>query len=215
MIEFFTIRFFNLKDFFRTVFRYWRKGRFALVDATLLLSYFLKSPYRIAREFNDSQPYGETPLVTMEAIAKAAEIGPHDVVYELGCGRGRTSFWLADWIGCKTIGIEYVPTFVDKAQKIAHFFGRDNPQFICEDILQASFSDATVIYFFGTAMQDADILRLIDRFKTLPSGVKIITISFALSEYSDEAHFPLLKTLEVAFAWGTTTAYISNVSKKS
>ena len=91
-----TSRIFNLKDAIRNCFLYWRDLQFAKIDLYLTMSYFFKSPYRISREFtNDEEPYGETPLHTMEVIAKAANLTKEDVVYELGFGRGRSCFWLS------------------------------------------------------------------------------------------------------------------------
>jgi SAM-dependent methyltransferase len=208
---FWAVRWFTFKDFAKTVFYFWRKPKFALVDWALLSSYFFQSPYRIARKFSkDDSPYGETPLVVMQQIANSAGITAEDCVYELGSGRGRTCFWLALYLGCETVGIEFVPHFVSKANAIATLFGVKKCTFRLEDMCKADLKDATVIYLFGTCLKDEEILKLIRSFSHLKKGTKIITISYALTEYSSDANFELVQEFEVTFPWGQTTAYLHN-----
>lgn len=204
-------RWFTLKDFTKTIFYFWRNPKFALVDWALLSSYFFQSPYRIARKFSsDGTPYGETPLVVMQQIAEIAGITVEDHVYELGSGRGRACFWLALYLGCKTVGIEYVPHFVAKANAIATLFGVKNVTFRLEDMCKTDFRDATVIYLFGTCLKDAEIKKLIKAFSELKKGTKIITISYPLTEYSRDSTLALIKEFDVTFPWGITTAYLHN-----
>lgn len=209
---FFAVRLFNLSDFLLTAFRYYFKPKFALIDISLLLSYFFKSPYRIAREFKESEPYGETPHKTLAKIVKACPITLDDVVLELGAGRGRSCFWLAFFQPCKkVIGIEYIPDFVTKAQSLARFFNVQNVEFRCEDMCKSKFNEATWIYLFGTALDDATIKQLITRFDECKPGTKVITISYALTEYAPHSKIKLLNTIEVEFAWGKTECYIHQI----
>lgn len=205
------VRYFNCKDLIKTVFYYWRKPKFAVIDASLLLSYFFKSPYRIAREHNDQEPYGETPLVTLDAIIKHCPISNVDTVYELGSGRGRACFWLSVYKGYNTVGVEYIPAFVAKAQKLAAFFGVKNVQFRTGDILKSTFEDATWIYLFGSALPDASIITLCSRLQKLKAGTKIITISYPLTAYTTSKKIALKSTLELDFSWGKTQVYFHSV----
>ncbi|MBS0656548.1 MAG: class I SAM-dependent methyltransferase, partial [Verrucomicrobia bacterium] len=157
-------------------------------------------------------PYGETPLSVMHKIARKAGITAKDVVFELGCGRGRTCFWLASWIGCKTVGIEFVPTFIQKAAKVRAMFKTPNVEFRQEDMFTTSLAGASVIYLYGTCLTDEEVLKLIERCKELPAGTKIITISYSLLEYTDLPQFELIKTVDVSFAWGSTQAYIQIIN---
>lgn len=213
-VTFWWVRYFNLKDLLKTIFCYWHKPKFALVDLALLLSYFFKSPYRIAREYNDDEPYGETPLTTLDKILKACPLGPTDVAYELGSGRGRACLWLALYKGYTTIGVEYIPTFVTRAQKIAAYFGIKNVKFLREDILKTNLHAATWIYLFGSALPDDTITKLYHRLEKLKPGTRIITISYPLTAYCSNDHITLKQTLDVEFAWGKTQAFIHVVADK-
>jgi len=196
-------RLYNGWDFLRTFFKYWRNFSFAKIDAALLSSYFWESPYRIARRESD-EPYGETPLVTMEKIAERAKINKEDVVYELGAGRGRTCFWLACFRGCKVVGIEYNEVFVEKAKRVKY----PRVAFINQDYLLVDMTPATVIYLYGTLLEEKEIFELCKRWRGLKKGTRIVTISYPLQEYVAEPLFRLIEEFEVEFQWGRTSAYL-------
>lgn len=105
----------NLAEYLRVIFKYYRNRPFFKIDACLLLSYLFANPFRLSRKFllqkgeRDVYTYGETPLTTMDTIARTCGLAAKDVVFEMGCGRGRTCFWLNQFIGCRVIGIDYVP----------------------------------------------------------------------------------------------------------
>jgi precorrin-6B methylase 2 len=203
------VHFFNLKDFCRTVFRYYRNIQFAKVDFRLLLSYFWISPYRLSRMwastsgFRASEIYGESPLTTMALIAKEAKITADDVVYELGSGRGRTCFWLSFFIHCKVCGVECNPAFVKKASDLKEKFHVANVKFIQDDLTKIDLNGATVVYLYVITLSDEDIKKLTKNLSKLQKGARIVTISFPLEGTS----FKLIKEFDVEFAWGKTSAY--------
>ncbi len=207
------VRYFNCRDLVKTIFLYWRNPRFAVVDITLLLSYFFKSPYRIGREHNNEEPYGETPLATLDTILHHCPIGADDVVYELGSGRGRVCFWLALYKGYKTVGVEYIPTFVERAQKIACYFGVSNVEFRLGDMLTTNLHDASWIYLFGSALPDESVEKLCNSLEKLKPGTKILTISYPLTAYTSSDKILLIQTLNAEFSWGQTQCYIHQIIK--
>ena len=207
------VRIFNIKDFFRTVWNYYRDIDFAKLDLSLLLRYFWESPYSINRILH-LDLYGETPLVTMEKIAVEAQITSRDTVYELGCGRGRCAFWLSHFRGCKTVGIEYNPIFVEKANRLKGRFHDEKTSFILGDMRKVDLRDATCIYLYGTLLSDEDIHTLIEKFSALKKGTRIITISYALNEYATSTRFLVRKEFEVEFSWGKTSAFLQEAKGK-
>lgn len=213
-----SVSFRNAVDFFINVFRFYPDGAFAKVDLYLLMSYFFNNPFRISKRFllerkdPNIYAYGETPLSSLDEIVRECGISAKDTVYELGCGRGRTCFWLNAFIGCKTVGIEYIPEFVQKAQNIKNKFHLKNIEFHCEDMGDADFSDATVIYLYGTCLEDDFIRKLERKFAKLPAGTKIITVSYSLPEYAPEGRYEIMKRFPVRFAWGEGDVYL-NVKK--
>jgi SAM-dependent methyltransferase len=212
----FSVAWFNTKEDLKVVWRYYRNLKFAHADLLLLMLYLFRNPFRMARRFLikqgsvDSFSYGETPLTTFGEIIKAAELSPSDKVVELGCGRGRTLFWLKAFVGCEVVGIECVPGFVTRAQKVVKWCGWKGIDFRCENMFTADLSEATVVYLYGTSLSDREIERLITLMKRLPSGAKVITVSYPLTDYIRDRN-PFLvptHTLDGAFPWGTTDIYI-------
>jgi len=207
------VRFFNLADFSKTAFYYYRNFKFAKVDFELLVSYFFLSPYRLSRAwakksgFEASEIYGETPLITLALIAKEAQISESDIVYELGSGRGRSCFWLKYFIGCTVYGIECNPVFVQKANSIKERFQIKELYFLQEDLTKADLSNATVVYLYVITLSDEDIKGLTKHLKKLKKGARIITISFPLVG----CEFHVEKEFDVAFAWGVASAYLHKV----
>ena len=204
----------NLIEFIRVVFKYYPNLNFFKIDSMLLLSYLLANPFHVSKRFllqrgeRDVYTYGETPLTTLDLIAHICGLSVQDIVVELGCGRGRTCFWLNQFIGCTVVGIDYVPAFIEKAQKIKDRFHVQRVSFLLEDLFQADLTGATVIYLYGTCFSAAFIDLLIERFSQLPEGTKIITVSYALTEYQSEAPFEVLKQFPASFTWGKTDVYL-------
>lgn len=204
----------NLGEYMRVLYRYYRKGSFAKMDGSLILMYLFDNPFSISRRYfmyrSNSQEYtyGETPLTTFEKIAKEARITSQDTVYELGSGRGRVCFWLKSFIGCKVVGLEIVPDFVERAQRIQRKLGIDGMEFRTEDFLKANLKSASVIYLNGTCLEDETIKQLIQHFKSLKSGTRIITVSYSLSDYTDQPMFETMKRFPARFTWGEADVYI-------
>ena len=114
-----------------------------------------------------------------------------DTWIEMGAGRGKGCFWLAHFVGCQVIGIEWIPQFMYIARALKALFGVKQIQFTQVDIEQADLTQGTIIYLYG----------LWPNLK-IKEGVKVITISEPLDGYR------VLKSFWVRFPWGRTTAYV-------
>lgn len=203
----------NLVEFLRVAAKYYRNFHFLQIDQSLIWAYAFRSPFKISKQFlkdkgaADIHAYGETPLTTLDFISRRAHLTENDVVFELGCGRGRTCFWLNSWIKCQVVGIEFIPDFVNIANKIKTHFHVEGVKFLQEDILDADFTGATAFYIYGTCFEDAFILKLIDKLSELPPGTKIITISYSLTEYTNKPIFEVLNRFPARFTWGEADVY--------
>jgi hypothetical protein len=179
------------------------------VKFLLELLYLWHNPYRVSKRFlqkrgsEDVHQYGETPLETVIKVCKAANVTKEDHLFELGCGRGLTAFFIRDFFGCKVTGIEQIPLFIKKACQINKLFSL-GIEFRCEDFCESDLSDATVIYLYGTCLPD-DIIEKIC--KKIKPNQRVISISYPLSDYDPE--FRILKTIEVDYPWGQTEAFIN------
>lgn len=198
----------NFCEYMRVVFCYYHYSRFKQNDIKILKSYRCKNPFKISKEFCEKRGdeeiyvYGETPLTTWELIAKIVEIRPEDVVFDLGCGRGRGCFWLNGVLGCTAIGIEEIPEFIAKARIVAE--GQTGLEFRQEDLTDTDLSSGTVFYLYGNFLSDNKIQQLAKR---IPRGTKIITVSFPMDDYH-----PSIKTqysFKAPFPWGEAEVFVS------
>lgn len=214
MANFLTLRILwtRFKENIETIVLYYGNLKFAAADQLLSLFYLFENPFRISRKWlqsqKDSNPYqyGETPPRTLEKIAKRVGLNSQDRVYEVGCGRGRTCLWLHFFIGCQVVGIEFIPIFVKKARRVCSWLKIKDVTFIEENFLQSDYSEATCIYLYGSTFDEETIRGLCEKWKALPSTTKIITVSYALTEYSPD--FQLVDNFPAKFTWGEAEVYV-------
>ena len=208
------VKFYNFTEYLRVCFYFYWLPKFALSDLFLLTQYLLSNPFRVARKFlqkhgvRDPYSYGETPLTTLKKIARECELSANDRLYELGCGRGRTCFWLADFVACRVTGLELVPTFIRRAERVLSVFPRKNLSFRQANFFLVDYSDATVLFIYGTCMEEDEVLHLIQVLDTLPLHARVITVSYALSEYEGGENYRVLKSFSASFTWGEGTVYL-------
>ena len=190
---------------------------FLKYERALKKAYRFSNPFQICKNYLKQRgeqlihAYGETPLPVLATIAKQCEFNPKDIIIELGCGRGRGAFFLSQLIGCRVIGIDWVPFFIKTAKAIAASFGSPLPvRFDCQEMQVADLSEATVIYLYGTCLSDEAIYNLISRFEKLSAGVKIVTVSYPLFDYNPR--FCTIKQFTVTFPWGDAEVYLNQMS---
>lgn len=194
--------------------RYFYSDRsFAIADKAFKEAYKGLNPYRICREFLESQgvvdshAYGETPLTTLKQIVTAFGIHEGERILELGSGTGRCALFFNTYVGCLVTAIEWVPAFNIIGKKLVQTLGLKGITFTQKDMREVSFEQFDYIYLFGTCLSDASIESLVKKFIKLPHAIKIITVSFSLKEYSDQ--FIVEKTIQGKFPWGKTEIYLN------
>lgn len=209
----------SIKGFFeylRVVFRYYSNREFRRADLALLRSYLFVSPYRIHKNFMKSKGetdiylYGETYITAFAEMADKAGIKPTDTYVELGCGRGRTCFWVHAFKKCTTVGIEYVPAFVEKAQEVIKKYVINGISFSCQNYLTEPLPNGTVYYIDATLSEGEEIVALIKLFDSLPKGIKVIAVNMSLTGDFPEQRpqWQELDTFTIAFPWGNSEVSI-------
>lgn len=207
----------NLIEFIKVVFFYYGSFSFLKADLALRLMYLFNNPFKVSKRFlekkgaEDVYAYGETPVTSLEIISRECGLNARDCVYELGCGRGRTCFWLHSFIGCQVVGIEYIPEFVERANWIKNRFNIQNLEFRLADMTMADLSGATVCYLYGSCLDDKTIEKLAEHLAELPGGTKVITVSYSLSEYSKKGTFEVMKRFIVPYTWGDADVFLQVV----
>lgn len=190
--------------------RYYKNSCFCKLDRALKRAYFLQNPYTISRKFmtekreKEVHVYGETPLTSLESIAKKCALSSNDHLIDLGCGRGRALFFLVSHFGCTGEGIDWVPTFIEKAKQVVEEVGERRLAFCLQNLAESDLSKASVLYLAGTCMEEKDIASIIRATEKLKQGAKVISVSFPL----EAAHLKLQEEFQVPFLWDTAAVFL-------
>lgn len=205
---------FNFWENLKIVSKYYLGSSFYKADLALLFQSFFHDPYKMSKLFllekgsHDVYLYGETPLTTLDHITSVCQVNAKDVVFEIGAGRGRTCFWLALYKGCHVVAIEQIPGFVQDGERITKGLEISNLEWRCQNFLEADFKGATVLYVCGTNFDEKTISKLAEKCTRLPSGTKIITISYPLTTYTSQNAFEVMKRFSARFSWGAVDVYL-------
>ena len=93
--------------------------------------------------------YEPTPMPVVRALLELAEVGPQDLVYDLGSGDGRIPITAAIEFGARGVGIEIDPSLVSQAQANARDAGVEHRvEFRLGDMYAADIRSATVVTLF-------------------------------------------------------------------
>src|ERR1041385_3077544 len=94
-------------------------------------------------------PYVATPLDVVERMLRLADVGPRDVLYDLGCGDGRIVIMAAQKFGARGVGVDIDASLVTKANADAVAAGvSDRVNFRVQDALTTDLHEATVITLY-------------------------------------------------------------------
>ena len=62
--------------------------------------------------------YEPTPYEVLERLLDSGLINEKNHVLDMGCGKGRVSFFLAQTIGCRTTGVDFDSNMIEIAETI-------------------------------------------------------------------------------------------------
>ena len=202
-------------DWLFVFFFYYFRLPFYHIDWALKKRYLLRTPNLISEQYlrtqglGESFIYGATPLTSLAMIAKVCGLQPNNTVFDLGCGPGRSTFFLHALVGARTIGIDIIPEFINNANIVAKSLQISEIFFIQGDFRSINYNDADVIYIYGTTFGKPLMRDLIFKFRReLSAGAKVITITKPLSDYDLVEEFELVKTFSVRFPLGFCQVFL-------
>jgi precorrin-6B methylase 2 len=127
--------------------------------------------------------YVPTPMKNVHRMLEIAEVGPDDVLYDMGSGDGRIIITAADQYGAKAIGIEADPLRAAYTRwRIARMNLQDKVDVVRENFYKTNLKDATVI----TVYQGTDINRKLgEKFKReLSPGSRVVSYFFRFEDWT-------------------------------
>ena len=127
--------------------------------------------------------YEPTPMPAVRALLALADVGPHDLVYDLGSGDGRIPITAATERGARGVGIEIDPALVTQARARAREAGvEDKVEFRVGDMYAADVRPATVITLF---LHPGPNLKLREKLRAeLPPGARVVSYVWDMGSWA-------------------------------
>ena len=126
-------------------------------------------------------PWVPTSLSRIRKMLELAEVGPDDVVYELGCGDGRLIVTAARRYGARAVGIEIDPLRYAWCQALITVLGlRDRVRVVYGDFFAQDLSEATVVTCYLLDSTNRKLQKKL--LSELAPGTRIVSHMFAFPE---------------------------------
>lgn len=141
-------------------------------------------------------PFVPTPQVVVDEMLKLADVGPKDVVYDLGSGDGRIVISAARKFGATAVGVELDNHLIYQSEESARQANVvDRVKFLQQDFFKTDFSQATVVtlYLIPPVMK-----RLRERMLQLKPGTRLVAHDFDFDDWKPDRKVTIRKNV---FLW--------------
>lgn len=129
-------------------------------------------------------PWVPTPAPLVERMLRMAQVGPGDLVVDLGAGDGRTVLMAAQQFGARAIGVEYDERLVAHARRrLAGARLGDRVRMIHGDLYATDFSRATVVTLY---LMPSINKRLRPTLLAMRPGTRVVSHQFAMDDWQPD-----------------------------
>ena len=126
-----------------------------------------------------------TPDAVVEAMLKLANVRETDVVYDLGCGDGRTVIRAAKQFGARAVGIDIDPKRIEESRRNAREAGvEDRVAFFTGDLFEADLSEATVVTLYLLTKLNIQLRPKL--WRELKPGARVVSHEFSMGDWEPE-----------------------------
>lgn len=154
-------------------------------------------------------PYVPSPVSTVDEMLRLAEVGPADVVYDLGAGDGRVVIAAAAKFGARGVGVEIDARLVAQARARAASAGvADKVRFLRQDLFSTDLSEATVVSLYLSPNFN---LKLRPALLALAPGTRVVSHSSGMGDWQPDRRTAIRKDVllwivpaDVAGRWRAT-----------
>jgi SAM-dependent methyltransferase len=130
-------------------------------------------------------PFVTTPLDVVERMLRLAQVGPRDVVYDLGSGDGRVVIMAAQKFNARGVGVDIDPALVARAKEAAEAAGVANRvTFRVQDALTVDLHEATVVTLYLLAASNARLRPMLIR--DLRPGARVVAHNFPVGDWEPD-----------------------------
>lgn len=159
------------------------------LPARLCSLYRLVRPVRLAGSLTglvprgDLAPFMPAPIDAVERMLTVAQVGPSDVVYDIGSGDGRIVITAAKRYGARGIGIDIDAGRIAEAEANAHQDGVQHlVQFLQRDAAEVDLSAATVVTLYLGAT--ANLLLRPKLQANLRPGTRLVSLDYDMADWA-------------------------------
>lgn len=163
----------------------WRVPGLWRVDAALAASYLFKLPCLFipldrrrlpSEDLGTSLLFGDTPWDTAATLCRRVDLRDDDVLFDLGCGRGKLVFYARLAHGCRGVGIDLLPTYIRIAERVRRWLRLEGVTFREQDAREVDLSEATVVIMNGPAFAPEVRAAMVDRVTAMRPGGRMISV---------------------------------------
>jgi SAM-dependent methyltransferase len=129
-------------------------------------------------------PWVPTPDAAVDRMLAMAQVGPRDLVYDLGSGDGKIAIMAAKRFGARAVGVEYDPALLDVSREAARREGVANRvRFVQGDILEFDFREATVVTLYLLTTIN---VKLRPRILAMRPGTRVASHMFRMGDWQPD-----------------------------
>lgn len=133
---------------------------------------------------NSVAPYVPTPIRVVRTMLKLAQVGPEDIVYDLGCGDGRILFTaVEEFKARRAVGYDINPSMCKPVSAMVEkkrLSGRI--QVYNENFFLADLSPASVVTLYLTTSGNSKLRPKLE--EELRGGVRVVSHDFPIHEWT-------------------------------
>jgi ubiquinone/menaquinone biosynthesis C-methylase UbiE len=121
----------------------------------------------------------------LEQMLAFGEVGPGDVLYDLGCGDGRIVARAAQRFGIQCVGVDLDPQRVREARANARRHGVEHlVQIVQQDAKTVDLSGATVVTLYLTFLGNTKLQRNLR--EQLQAGSRVVSLDYLIPGWPPE-----------------------------
>jgi SAM-dependent methyltransferase len=127
-----------------------------------------------------------TPDAAVDRMLSIANVGPRDLVYDLGSGDGKIAIMAATRFGARAVGVEFDSDMIELSRAAARKEGvADRVRFVQADIFGYDFRDATVVTLYLLTTLN---VKLRPKILDLKPGTRVASHMFRMDEWEPDEH---------------------------
>ncbi len=127
-------------------------------------------------------PYVPTPAEVVNRMLEMANVGPSDILYDLGCGDGRIVITAASRFGTKCVGVDIDPERIEECNANAKKANvEDLVTFLNQDLFKTDVSKASVVTLY--LLRSVNLRLRPKLFEELKPGTRVVSHDFSMDDW--------------------------------